>query len=108
VSQSRKTSGIHEVRADIHIASELLNKCESKQFEDLVYCHGYVAGVVDAYLSVMRRDRRPNARFCIEQSASLSDIGRVVLQYLRDNRAELHTAAASNVWLALAGAYPCR
>ncbi len=71
-------------------------------------CQSYMAGIID-YHDLFRSVGKttPNIDFCLPQTATYTDLQRVVLEYLQAHSQFKDSPAASAVVIALHNDYPC-
>jgi hypothetical protein len=84
----------------------LYSDCEKGNLK----CYGYIFGLIDALdLSELLTDKPPlpKAKTCMPAEVTGQQLRDVVLEFLRDNPAKRHLAAAVLVAKALSDAFPC-
>ncbi len=91
--------------ADYLSGIALLNICDKDDTNSQIQCIGYITGVHGAVAMMERKGL--NMQYCQPPELSARQIELVVIAYLKKNPADLHTAAAPNVWLAFIEAFPC-
>lgn len=87
-------------------ANQLLTDCSRNSANAMYHvCGGYIAGISDLMASLSRGGRLRN--YCLPPNATISQLVLVTEKYLKDHPADLNTAAAANVFIALLQAFPC-
>ena len=88
--------------------SELLTYCAKSSANAQSACLGYIAGVSDAIINDLIRDRASPVKACIPKSMKAGDRAAVVIKWLSRHVTELRKPAATLVVRALSEAFPCR
>ena len=104
-------SGVAEAEVAIKgflSGNKLLEHCEKggASFAE-GYCWGYVIGLADRSISAENIERKSDPSPCISAGATVRQMVRVTVKYLRENPGKLHLDAAQLVWKGLARAFPC-
>lgn len=71
-------------------------------------CQAYISGVMDYHNVLQSLKIAPRVDICIPRGATLNDVHRVVLNYLRHHSEHDGFIAAPAVTMALYEVYPCR
>jgi hypothetical protein len=85
-------------QAGFYSGNKLLGKMKSSEWMEQSLAVGYVAGVVDAYDTVL---------FCTPDTVTVGQMKDVVLKYMDANPAILHFTAHSIIRSVLESFYPC-
>ena len=97
----------HNALPDYFSGEALLKACEKPDPGDF-FCLGFVTGTHDAVFEDMKEGASFHGyRFCTYKGISNHQLERVVIKYLNDHPENLHFAASSQVFAALAKAFPC-
>jgi hypothetical protein len=79
---------------------DLLNQCNGKDYSYAIgVCIGYVMGVSDMLST--------SGTICAVQHFSASQMGDIVIKYLRDHPERRHYSASDEIEVALKNALPC-
>ena len=88
--------------------SELLTFCAKSSGHTQSACLGYIAGVSDAIINDLIRDKASPVKACIPKSMKAGDRAAVVIKWLSRHSNELRKPAATLVVRALSEAFPCQ
>lgn len=88
--------------------SELLTYCAKSTANAQSACLGYIAGVSDAIINDLIRDRASPVKACIPRSVRAGDRAAIVIKWLSRHTDQLRKPAATLVVRALSEAFPCR
>jgi hypothetical protein len=88
--------------------SELLSYCAKGTATAQTACLGYIAGVSDAIINDLIRDKESPIKACIPRSVTAGDRAAMVIKWLSQHSDQLRKPAATLVVKALSEAYPCR
>lgn len=96
-------------------AEALVNNCAAvdkmlpKDAPGLSYCFGYILGVVDMHnaLNAVLSNPRDNT-YCMPDSATATQLAKVVVKYGNDHPEELNQAALLVVSNAFVRSFPCK
>ncbi len=94
-------------KAHMANGSELLTYCAKSTANAQSACLGYIAGVSDAIINDLIRDRASPVKACIPRSAKAGDRAAIVIKWLSRHIDQLRKPAATLVVRALSEAYPC-
>ena len=84
---------------------EFAKFCQSQDNISQSRCNGYIAGIADS-AQMMSDGNVGKTQICF-RSATVGDIKKVVLDFMRAQRAGADTSAASLVWAAIIRNYSC-
>jgi len=96
-----------QAKAAYLTSNDLLVLCKSAKKNDLVNCHGYMAGIIDYHNLVKTLGRAPSVDFCIPAQISIEQVTKTVLKYLAKSPQHDYFIAAPAVALALYKEFPC-
>ena len=88
--------------------SELLSFCAKNSASTQSACLGYIAGVSDAIINDLIRDKASPVKACIPRNVKAGDRAAVVIKWLSQHSDQLRKPAATLVVRALSEAFPCR
>tara|TARA_R110000803_G_scaffold85370_2_gene151722 strand:+ start:1021 stop:1383 length:363 start_codon:yes stop_codon:yes gene_type:complete len=82
--------------------------CQDNKGSLKLACTGYVIGVIDTTKAMFTVMKQNNNYFCLPSNANIEQAIDVVKKWLIENPSARHEPATSNVWEALAKAWPCK
>ena len=82
--------------------------CGSEKEVQVFSCESYIAGIVDYHTLLKSMGTSPSVDFCIPDKVAMSEMRKVVFDYLILNPRHDQYIAAPAVSMALFLAYPCR
>ena len=93
-----------------HLAngSELLTFCAKKRSDYQTACLGYIAGVSDAMIDNLIRDRSVPFKACIPRTVLAGKRAAIVIRWMTAHISYLRRPAATLIVHALSEAYPCK
>jgi len=113
-------TGFHcevSVAGSAYDGNELLRQCQQyiraaddeKNYDriDAGMCGGFIQGV-DSTFAMLGDNLKKDARLCMPQGVTNSQLVRVVVKYLKDNPKLLNLHKVALSWAALRDAYPCK
>lgn len=86
--------------------NDLYKSCGLPGQDTTPFCHGYIAGLVDAvedrvFITAMEQF------FCLQDGMTTAQLSIIVKKHLHDNPGKLHWSGASLTAIALHDAFPC-
>lgn len=82
--------------------------CASKKSDDQFACQSYIAGVIDYHRLLRGLGTAPTVDFCLPRVVDMTQIKKIVLNYLIRRTEHRDFVAAPAVALSLYNAYPCK
>ena len=86
---------------------ELSQGCMADGEQDIGYCLGYVAGVIDYHVMLQSLGTAPTIDFCLPDTLPVQEAAVVVLTYLGKSPQNGSFIAAPAVAMALHDSFPC-
>lgn len=104
VAQSISTG--NEFLENCAVMEKQVEKLNVAELGNLDYCDGYINGFIQGVLSSGGTSYGRSLR-CVPTSVTTSQLGRIVLKYIREHPAESHKHVTWQITMALSSAYPC-
>jgi hypothetical protein len=80
-----------------------------KDAQNLSYCFGYIGGVIDMHNALNALLPNPkDYTYCVPDSASITQLAKVVVKYGNDHPEEIHQAALLVLSNAFIRGFPCK
>lgn len=87
---------------------QLLEFCTSYPDSQAIQtCYGYITGVNDAHVTLLRNDVLTGRQYCVAEGVTLIEMHAVVVDYLQNATDVDKTPGSTLVMNALIRAYPC-
>jgi hypothetical protein len=100
-------SAVGSVKASYFTAGYLLPICESEVGDTVEDCRLYLAGIVDATITLYAWKFLTVNITCVPKGVTLDQIRIVFIKHANERPQELHTAASSMALNAFSKAFPC-
>jgi hypothetical protein len=88
-------------------AKELNDGCMAEAKNDISYCLGYIAGVIDYHVMLQSLGTAPTIDFCLPANVTVQQAAVIVLSYLQKAPQNGAFIAAPTVAMALHESFPC-
>lgn len=88
-------------------ARDLNRACLSDAPQDISYCLGYIAGVIDYHVMLQSLGTAPTTDFCLPAALPVEDAAVAILSFLRKAPQHGEFIAGPAIVMALHEKYPC-